>query len=89
MENSPQWFLGLDVKGSTVGIVGLGNVGTAIAKRLKGFEVEKILYTGHSRKKAGMIAFNSIKFMLINSQSIFKNSLCVERLFTLEQSLMK
>ncbi|XP_033227615.1 glyoxylate reductase/hydroxypyruvate reductase-like [Belonocnema kinseyi] len=52
-QSSPQWLLGVDVKGSTIGIVGFGNIGQAIAKRLKGFEISKIVYTGHSRKKAG------------------------------------
>ncbi|XP_018350856.1 PREDICTED: glyoxylate reductase/hydroxypyruvate reductase-like [Trachymyrmex septentrionalis] len=49
----PQWLLGQDLRGSTVGIFGLGNIGQAIVKRLKGFEVGHFIYTGHSRKKAG------------------------------------
>ncbi|XP_043475385.1 glyoxylate reductase/hydroxypyruvate reductase-like [Leptopilina heterotoma] len=53
VKKSPQWLLGVDVKGSTIGIVGFGNIGQAIAKRLKGFEIKNILYTGHSKKKAG------------------------------------
>ncbi|XP_051158688.1 glyoxylate reductase/hydroxypyruvate reductase-like [Leptopilina boulardi] len=53
VENRPQWLLGVDVKGSTIGIVGFGNIGQAIAKRLKGFEIKNILYTGHTKKKAG------------------------------------
>lgn len=48
-----QWMLGQDISGSTVGIVGLGNIGQAIAKRLKGFGVAKILYTGHREKPEG------------------------------------
>lgn len=36
---------GPDVHGSTVGIVGLGRIGQAVAQRLKGFNC-KILYTG-------------------------------------------
>ncbi|XP_029163815.1 glyoxylate reductase/hydroxypyruvate reductase-like [Nylanderia fulva] len=52
-ERGPQWLLGQDLRGSTVGIFGLGNIGQAIVKRLMGFEVERFIYTGHSRKKAG------------------------------------
>ena len=36
---------GTDVHGSTVGIVGLGRIGLAVAKRLRGFDC-KILYSG-------------------------------------------
>lgn len=46
----PQYMLGLDVAGSTVGIVGLGGIGQAFAKRIKVFNVARILYCGHNPK---------------------------------------
>lgn len=46
-------ILGQDIKGSTIGIVGLGGIGQEIAKRLKGFNVGTILYTGHREKNEG------------------------------------
>lgn len=49
-------MLGRDIRNSTVGIFGLGNIGQEIVKRLKGFEVGRFIYTGHSRKKAGTYA---------------------------------
>lgn len=52
--DSPKWMLGQDIQGSTVGIVGLGGIGQAILKRLKGFEVGSFLYTGHSAKENGI-----------------------------------
>ncbi|CAG9129624.1 unnamed protein product [Plutella xylostella] len=42
--------LGQDIAGSTVGIVGLGSIGQAIVRRLKGFDVARFLYTGRSDK---------------------------------------
>ncbi|UCD45913.1 MAG: hydroxyacid dehydrogenase [Candidatus Bathyarchaeota archaeon] len=40
---------GTEVMGKTVGIVGLGKIGAAVARRLRGFEV-KILYYSRTRK---------------------------------------
>lgn len=57
-QDSPCWMLGQDIQGSTVGIVGLGGIGQAILKRLKGFEVASFLYTGHSPKKDGNLIEN-------------------------------
>ncbi|AEH24615.1 glyoxylate reductase [Pyrococcus yayanosii] len=45
----PKMFLGYDVYGKTIGIVGFGRIGQAIAKRAKGFGM-RILYTARSRK---------------------------------------
>jgi len=39
----PEWMAGYDLYGSTVGIMGLGRVGAAVAKRLRGFDC-RILY---------------------------------------------
>lgn len=47
-------MLSQDIKGSTVGILGVGRIGQVIAKRLKGFEVAKIIYTGNSKKVEGL-----------------------------------
>ncbi|XP_044759200.1 glyoxylate reductase/hydroxypyruvate reductase-like [Coccinella septempunctata] len=54
-KNGPQWLLGQDISGSTVGIVGLGGIGQTIVQRLKCFNVEKFLYTGHKEKPEGHI----------------------------------
>src|SRR5947207_1269618 len=40
----PGWMLGSDVHGSTLGIVGLGRIGRAVAQRARGFDME-ILHT--------------------------------------------
>lgn len=45
----PFWMTGRDLSGSTVGVVGLGSIGTAVAKRLRGFDCT-ILYSGPNEK---------------------------------------
>src|SRR5437762_159854 len=45
---SPQLLLGADVYGRTLGIVGLGRIGQAVARRARGFGMT-LLYTGRNR----------------------------------------
>lgn len=45
---APLHFLGREVSGKTLGIIGLGRIGRAVARRAKGFDMQ-ILY--HSRKR--------------------------------------
>ncbi|XP_077946555.1 glyoxylate reductase/hydroxypyruvate reductase [Gasterosteus aculeatus] len=47
--NLPQSLMGVEVTGSTVGIVGMGEIGYKIAQRSKGFEM-KILYHNRTRR---------------------------------------
>jgi glyoxylate reductase len=42
---TPDLFLGYDVHGSTLGIIGLGEIGTLVAKRAKGFDMEVLYYS--------------------------------------------
>lgn len=42
-------LLGQDIWGATLGIVGMGRIGQALAKRARGFEM-RILYSDHQRK---------------------------------------
>lgn len=46
---SPTGFLGTDVYGATLGIVGLGEIGEAVARRARGFDM-RVLYTSRTRK---------------------------------------
>lgn len=45
----PMTLLGQDVHRATLGIIGLGRIGTAVARRAKGFGM-RLLYSGTSRK---------------------------------------
>jgi glyoxylate reductase len=47
---TPDLFLGYDVYGSTLGIIGLGEIGTLVAKRARGFEME-VVYYSKTRKR--------------------------------------
>lgn len=45
------YLCGKVIKGSTVGIVGLGRIGLAVAKRLIPFAITRLLYCGRSPKE--------------------------------------
>ena len=47
---TPDLFLGYDVHGSTLGIIGLGEIGTLVAKRARGFDM-KVIYHSKTRKR--------------------------------------
>ncbi|AVQ33684.1 hydroxyacid dehydrogenase [Staphylococcus muscae] len=47
---APLFFRGREVSGKTIGIIGLGEIGSAVARRAKGFDMS-ILYTGPNRKE--------------------------------------
>jgi glyoxylate reductase len=46
---SPSAFLGQDVHGATLGIIGLGEIGRAMARRASGFDM-RVLYHSRSRR---------------------------------------
>lgn len=48
---------GKGIKNSVVGIIGCGNIGTSIAKKLSTFEISQLLYTSRSEKPAGKKLF--------------------------------
>jgi glyoxylate reductase len=43
------WLLGSEVHGATLGIIGLGNIGTAVARRARAFNM-KVIYWSRTRK---------------------------------------
>lgn len=46
---SPMLLTGMEVSGSTIGIIGMGRIGSAVARRAKGFDMQ-VLYHNRNRK---------------------------------------
>ncbi|GFS01002.1 glyoxylate reductase/hydroxypyruvate reductase [Elysia marginata] len=67
------WLAGSEIAGSVIGIVGLGRIGLAIAKRLASFEVSKIVYTGRNPRpeSADPIGAEYVTFNDLLGQSDF------------------
>ncbi len=76
-----QWAQGLlwgrDVHEATLGIVGLGRIGTAVARRAQGFGM-RLLYTGRSRKPELEVALGAryLPFEELLQQSDFVSLHC-------------
>lgn len=71
------YLAGKDVKGSTVGIVGLGRIGLAVGQRLKSFQVSKFLYCGHNCKpQAADIGAEFVPFKELLQNSDFVVACC-------------
>ncbi|XP_060062993.1 glyoxylate reductase/hydroxypyruvate reductase-like [Ylistrum balloti] len=64
------FFSGHEITDSTIGIVGLGRIGMAVAKRLKAFKVAKFLYTGNSQKSYA----EEVKAEFVSFDKLLKNS---------------
>jgi glyoxylate reductase len=48
----PMLMLGQDLYGATLGLIGLGRIGYAVAKRAKGFDMNVIYYSTHRKEEA-------------------------------------
>jgi glyoxylate reductase len=60
----PQLLLGPDVTGATLGIIGLGRIGQAMARRAKGFEM-RILYSGRDRQDPELERSLGVEFVAL------------------------
>lgn len=63
---APSHFLGREVSGKTLGIVGLGRIGKAVARRASGFDMQ-ILYHMRRRLKATDEKSLGVNYMDLNS----------------------
>ena len=73
ISHHPMFWLGAEVNGSTLGILGLGGIGLEMAKRAKGFDM-KVLYHSRTRKpeiaKEYGLKYASFKRVLTESDFI-------------------
>ncbi|XP_030636833.1 glyoxylate reductase/hydroxypyruvate reductase [Chanos chanos] len=68
----PLWLCGYGLSGSTVGVVGLGRIGMAIAQRLKPFGVKRLLYSGrHPKPQASEVDGEHVPLEVLVSKSDF------------------
>jgi glyoxylate reductase len=66
---SPDFFLGKDVSGATLGIIGLGAIGQAVARRAAGFDMRVIGWTPSGRKVPGVDSV-SLEELLLRSDFV-------------------
>jgi len=69
----PRMFVGTDVHGKTLGIIGLGRIGSAVAKRAKGFDMNIIYYDEHRRRDLEEelgVRYAPLKELLSNSDYV-------------------
>ena len=66
----PDFLLGLDVYGKTLGIYGMGRIGRAVARRSNGFGM-RVIYNSRSRKSE---AEEETKCTFVNFQSLLNES---------------
>jgi lactate dehydrogenase-like 2-hydroxyacid dehydrogenase len=59
----PAGMLGLDISGTTLGIVGMGRIGRAVARRAAGFNMD-IIYTSRSAQEAVEVETRATKVSL-------------------------
>ena len=62
-------FLAEELTGSTLGIVGLGRIGQAVARRAAGFEL-RVLYTQRRRSETGLADYRELDELLTESDLV-------------------
>jgi glyoxylate reductase len=72
----PSYLIGLEVHGTTLGIVGLGRIGKQVARRARGFDM-RILYHNRRRDEAAErelgVEFRSLRDLLSESDFVTLN----------------
>lgn len=70
----PTLLLGADLSGSTLGIIGLGRIGQAVARRARGFDLKILYYSRHrlesSLEKSFGVEYTELEALLSESDFI-------------------
>jgi lactate dehydrogenase-like 2-hydroxyacid dehydrogenase len=67
---SPMFFIGMDVDRKTLGIAGLGRIGTNVARKARGFDM-KIIYSGPHRNPQ---AENEVGATFVDKETLLRES---------------
>ena len=67
----PMGWTGPDLHGSTVGIIGLGRIGQAVARRLQGFDVRLLYHNRHPHPAAKALNAAYVSFETLLAESDF------------------
>ena len=67
----PMLLLGVEMKGATLGLVGFGRIGKAMARRAVGFDMRVIYYSPHEKKPDPDIKATRVDFETLLKESDF------------------
>lgn len=66
----PSMLLGMDLAGKTLGLVGFGRIGRAVAKRAAGFDLHVIYFSPNAKPEFGAKPVNSLNELLHESDFV-------------------
>jgi glyoxylate reductase len=67
----PMILLGLDLKGATLGLIGFGRIGQAMARRAVGFDMNVIYYDPGEKKQGATVQATRVDFETLLKESDF------------------
>jgi glyoxylate reductase len=70
---SPELLLGSDIYGTTLGIIGMGRIGRAVARRAHGFDM-KLLYTSRTRKESDIELEEQLEAHCVDIHTLLRKS---------------
>jgi len=67
----PMLLLGVDIKGATLGLIGFGRIGKAVARRATGFDMRVLYYDPNEKKASRDIKATKVDFETLLQESDF------------------